>query len=157
MLKRLSWRDAAAGRTLVLCAFTILCLGVVMVHSAVASLGESVAWYSRQDMRHTVFAALAAGVLFLLWRMDYRRVAGGGGFPRLALILFVLSVIAGGLVFVPGIGHAAGGKFRWIRIGPPQFSIGMQPSELIKITMIFFLSCWLTRPGVKVRSWKTFA
>ncbi len=157
MLNRLSWRNASAGRTLVLCAFTLLCLGVVLVHSAVASLGESVAWYSRQDMRHTVFAALAAGALFLVWRIDYRRIAGGGGFPRLALILFLLSVVAGALVFVPGIGHSAGGKFRWIRIGPKQFSLGMQPSELIKITMLFFLSCWLTRPGVKVRSWKTFA
>jgi cell division protein FtsW len=141
---------------LLLCAFTMICLGLVMVFSAVASLDESTDWYKRRDMRQAVFAGIAAIALFLLWRIDYRKLAGTGPFPRWMFALFLLSVVVGALVLVPGIRHEAGGKFRWIKIGPKSFGFRIQPSEIIKVVMVLFLACWLTRPGVKIRSWKTF-
>jgi len=153
----LSLERNASSRGVIVTALGLLALGVVMVHSAVMSVGDSVAWYARVDMRHTLFAVAAAGVLLVGWRMNYRWLAAGRWLPWLALGLLIVSIALGGLVFVPGIGHSVGGKFRWIRIGPPQYSIGLQPSELIKFTLIVFLACWLTRRGEKVRGFWTFA
>jgi cell division protein FtsW len=134
----------------------LLALGVVMVNSAVMNVGESAAWYARVDMRHTIFALMAVGVLLVGWRINYRWLAAGPGLPWLALGLLIVAIVLGGLVYVPGVGHSVGGKFRWIRLGPAQYSIGLQPSELIKFTLIVFLACWLTRRGEKVRSFWTF-
>jgi cell division protein FtsW len=147
----------APGRGVILTAMGLLALGAVMVHSAVMTVGESGAWYARVDMRHTLFAVLAAGVLLVGWRINYRWLAAGPWLPLLALGLLIVAIALGCLVFVPGIGHAVGGKFRWIRLGPRQYSIGLQPSELIKLALIVFLACWLTRRGEKVRNFWTFA
>ncbi len=144
------------GQSLILTALGLLALGVVVVNSAVATVAEQGNWYARVDMRHTMFAALAAVVLFLAWRMDYRWLASGAKVPWPALTLLIIAVGLGFLVFVPGIGHAAGGKFRWIRVGPRQYSIGLQPSEFIKIALVVFLAAWLTRPKVNPKSIPTF-
>jgi cell division protein FtsW len=45
------------------------------------------------------------------------------------------------LVLIPGIGHSVNGSRRWIAIGP----IGIQVSELAKMTMIFYLAGYLVR------------
>ncbi|MBN1555094.1 MAG: FtsW/RodA/SpoVE family cell cycle protein [Phycisphaerae bacterium] len=144
------------GRGVILTALGLLALGVVMVHSAVMSVGESSVWYARVDMRHTLFAVMAAGVLLVGWRMNYRWLGAGPWLPWLSLGLLIVAIGLGCLVFVPGVGHSVGGKFRWIRLGPRQYSIGLQPSELIKLALIVFLACWLTRRGKKVRNFWTF-
>lgn len=157
MARMLPLNDNPAGRGVMLTAAGLLALGTVAVHSAVMNIGPSAAhWYSRVDMRHTAFAALALGVLLMLWRIDYRRLSAGRRVPWPALGLLMVAALLGGLVFVPGVGHAVGGKFRWIRIGPREYSIGLQPSELIKFALIVFLACWLTRRGAKVRNVWTF-
>jgi len=54
--------------------------------------------------------------------------------------LFVfLSLVAMFLVFVPGIGTKIYGASRWITIAGHSF----QPSELLKITSILYLSAWI--------------
>ena len=155
-IKRLALNQNALGQALILTAMGLLAMGVVVVNSAVATVAESGPWYARVDMRHTMFACLATAVLFLAWRINYRWFAAGRKLPWPALGLLIISLGLGVLVFVPGIGHAAGGKFRWIRIGPKQYSIGLQPSELIKIALVIFLAAWLTRPKVNPRKFLTF-
>ena len=140
------------GRSIILTTLGMLALGVVMVHSALASVGEPGAWYARVDVRHTAFAVLAAVVLVMGWRLNYHFLAAGRWAPLPALCLLILAVALGLMVFVPSVGHAMGGKFRWLRLGPRQYSIGFQPSELIKIALVIFLACWLTRPGLNIRN-----
>ena len=147
-------KSNAAGQALVLTTLALLALGVVMVHSAVASVARPGPWYARVDMRHTLFAAAACIVLLLCWRIDYHILSSGRGFPIAAAVLLGLSLLLGVLVFVPGIGHQIGGQYRWIRIGPPGYNIGLQPSELIKLSLVVFLAAWLTRPQVQVRSFR---
>jgi cell division protein FtsW len=61
------------------------------------------------------------------------------------------------LVYVPGIGHVKNGARRWIRIGPGAYSIGFQPSELLKVALVVFLAAWLTREKTDVKSFvRTF-
>ncbi|HAU37153.1 MAG TPA: hypothetical protein DCX07_05490 [Phycisphaerales bacterium] len=158
-MERIPLKDNPTGRGLMLLTLTLLALGVVMVHSALASVAEPGEWYVRVDIRHTIFAALAMIVMLLTWRIDYHWLNKGRRMPYLAgamlAVAIVLSVIV--LLRVPGIAHNMGGKWRWIRIGPPALRIGFQPSELIKVGLVIFLAAWLTSETVNVRSfWKTF-
>lgn len=146
------------ARMLLLVTLAMLALGVVMVHSAVASVRDPGPWYARVDLRHTAFAILAAAILLLGWRLDYRRLAEGGRWPTLPTIALAVALVCGLLVFVPVIGRSVGGYHRWIRIGPGRYAIGFQPSELLKVALVVFLAAWLSRkPPQEIRSFrKTF-
>jgi cell division protein FtsW len=56
--------------------------------------------------------------------------------PMLIVCLFMLLI-----VLIPGIGRSVNGSRRWLALGP----IGIQVSELAKLTMIFYLSGYLVR------------
>jgi len=154
LTERAPGQDTGAGRGLMLTTLALLALGVVMVHSAVATVGQRSAWYARMDIRHMMFAVAAALVLLVAWRINYRVLFSGGRLPLFAGCVLVLSLVCQALVFVPGIGHEVGGQYRWIRIGPAKYSIGFQPSELVKLSLIVFLAAWLSRKTVNVRSFK---
>lgn len=53
------------------------------------------------------------------------------------LVCFLLLL----LVLIPGIGRVVNGSRRWLALGP----IGIQVSELAKLTMIFYMSGYLVR------------
>jgi cell division protein FtsW len=110
----------------------------------------------RVEIRHCIFVAVAALILALGSRINYRFFAWGKLLPWPALILLFIALALGVLVFVPGVGHAMGDRYRWIRIGPDQYSIGLQPSEVIKYSLIIFLSALLSRNEINVRKFSTF-
>jgi len=56
--------------------------------------------------------------------------------PMLLLCLVLLTI-----VLIPGVGRVVNGSRRWLALGP----IGIQVSELAKLTMIFYLSGYLVR------------
>jgi cell division protein FtsW len=156
---RLPLRYNATGQGLLLSSLALLALGVVMVHSAVASVADpGFAWYNRTDVRHTIFATVSALILYTLWLIDYRKLARGPWMPLVPGLILLLGLATGAAILIPSIGRAiggfaVGGKIRWIRWGPFQF----QPSEIIKLALVLFLAAWLTRPEVKTRSfWKVF-
>ena len=153
-LERLPLRRNPTGQGLMLATLALLALGVVMVHSALASVANPGVWYTRVDMRHTAFALLAVLVLAVGWRVDYHRLCAGRVwvFPLVAGAILLIALICGGLVFVKGIGYAVGGCRRWIRIGSGKYCFSFQPSELIKLSLVIFLVAWLTRPKVNPRS-----
>ena len=146
-----------SGGGLTVTTLALLALGVVMVHSALAGVAvPQAAWYARADMRHTLFAVLAAVVLCVSWRFRYHWLAGQR-WPAVAMILLLVAIAAAAVVYVPGFGHRVNGKLRWLRFGPRQYGIGFQPSELLKLALVVFLSAWLSREWVNVRSFpRTF-
>jgi cell division protein FtsW len=162
-LVRLPLGQNITGQGLLLATLGLLCLGVVMVHSAVATVTGPAAhgdgweakladWIKRVDVRHLAYATIAAAVLMSFWRFDVRWLRGRR-FPWAAAILLLVALGLCGLVLVPGIGHAVGGFKRWIPIGPITF----QPSEILKLSLVIFLAAWLTRDAAKPRSFlRTF-
>ncbi|WED43228.1 putative lipid II flippase FtsW [Legionella cardiaca] len=62
--------------------------------------------------------------------------------PLLLVCLLMLLV-----VLIPGIGRVVNGSRRWLAFGP----IGIQVSELAKLTMIFYVSGYLVRQQESVR------
>jgi len=151
-IARVPLRDNPAGHGLLLAALALLAMGVVMVYSASSSVAAEGSWMNRQEGRHLIYAVLAAGVMLLLWRVDYRALAGrkGAGWP--ATVLLVVSLILSLVVMVPGVGTEVNGARRWFRFGSGIFLLSFQPSELVKIALVAFLACWLGREGRKVRS-----
>jgi cell division protein FtsW len=114
----------------------LLMLGVVMVYSASAvyadvRLGDGLFFFKRQ------LAGAILGVCALLFALHL----GHARFGRLAALLLLSVVVLLVALHVPGLGHAAGGARRWLRIGPLQF----QPSELAKIAFVLWLSRSLAR------------
>jgi len=114
----------------------LLMLGVVMVYSASAvyadvRLGDGLFFFKRQ------LVGAVLGVCALLFALHL----GHGRFGRLSALLLLFVVLLLVLLHVPGLGHAAGGARRWLKIGPLQF----QPSELAKIVFVLWLSRSLAR------------
>ena len=99
-----------------------------------------------------MFAALALLVLVVGSRLNYRWLGPGRKFPILAAAALGVAAICAVLVFVPGIGRAVSGYRRWVRFGPPEFQIGFQPSELIKVALVVFLAAYLSRKELNVHS-----
>ncbi|MFB3891912.1 MAG: FtsW/RodA/SpoVE family cell cycle protein [Phycisphaerae bacterium] len=149
----------SAGQGLLLATLALLALGVVMVNSAMARpVGREVAWYSRTDVRHTMYALVSVLVIFTAWRIPYRWL-DGKRFPWPAALLLAAALACAGLLHVvPSLGRAEAGYIRWFKlIHVGSFELTFQPSELVKFALIFFLAAWLGRPGVNPRSFfKTF-
>lgn len=128
--------------------FVLIFFGIIMISSSsvVASLentGRNYSYVFRQVV--SLFFGLLA--MFLTYRVDYRF------WKKNSLWLLVFTIILLILVFVPGIGKSAGGAHRWISI----FGSWFQPSELVKLTFLIYLSAWLESIGDGVKNfWKGF-
>jgi len=141
------------GAVLVLTTLSLMAIGLVVVYSATATVAEPGVWYARSTIRQVLFAGVAALLLLVGGKLDYRWLAARWrGVPIVAAALLAVSIISAVLVYVPGIGHAVGGYRRWIRLGPDQYGIGFQPSELLKLALPIFLAAWLTGRDTAVRS-----
>lgn len=72
---------------------------------------------------------------------------------RLSPLLLIGGIVLLALVLVPGIGRQVNGSTRWIGLGP----VTVQPSELVKVFVVLYLSGYLVRRASEVReTWKGF-
>lgn len=112
----------------------LVCFGLVVVWSAVTNDPDYS--FSRQ------LGGVAAGIIAMavLWRFDYRRLAG---MTRVFLIVNVVLILS---PHIPGLGTDAGmGAQSWIRIG-----MQIQPGEFAKITVILLDASVMARYGGKL-------
>ncbi|NCU41294.1 MAG: putative lipid II flippase FtsW [Candidatus Moranbacteria bacterium] len=124
--------------------FTVLVaviFGLLMITSAAAIYAtlrfEDQYFFLKRQIIFGVLPGFLA--LFLLARIDYHV------WKRWSVVGFIGSLIALGLVFVPGIGTSAYGATRWIDLG----FISFQPSEMAKLAIIIYLAAWLSSKGQK--------
>lgn len=122
-------------RWLLLTAALLALAGLFMVGSAshyiAMSFGKDPTYFL---VRHGAFlamglAAMAGTMALPLHRLDERRVVWGLLGVSLLALLIVLAM------------PSAGGAHRWFRLGP----LGLQPSELAKVTTVVFLAHVLSR------------
>ncbi|NPC81574.1 FtsW/RodA/SpoVE family cell cycle protein, partial [Pyxidicoccus fallax] len=127
---------------LLLCAvFGLVTLGLVMVYSASAvlaqdKLGDSLYFFKRQ----LAAAGMGLVAMAVAMKVGWRKLA------RWAYPLLLTAIVLLVLVAIPGIGHAAGGARRWIRL--PGF--GLQPAEVAKFAWVVYLSYSLAKKREKV-------
>ncbi len=124
--------------------FTVLLtvvFGLLMIASAAAIYAtlrfEDQYFFLKRQIIFGVLPGFLA--LFLLAKIDYHL------WKRWSVVGFIGSLIALGLVFIPGIGTSAYGAARWIDLG----FISFQPSEMAKLAIIIYLAAWLSSKGQK--------
>jgi cell division protein FtsW len=112
----------------------LVVFGLVMLSSA-----SSVVSYSKFGTSYYFFKSQIIGLAIALiayWffsRVDYHI------WRRYALWFLVGSIVALLLVFIPGLSANYGKARSWINI----FGFSLQPSELVKISFLLYLSAWL--------------
>lgn len=114
----------------------LLIIGLMMVASSSVMISTK---YYHQPFHFLIRQAcyLFAGLMVALMiiRTDssfWERIS----MPMLMICLLMLLI-----VLIPGIGRTVNGSRRWLALGP----IGIQVSEMAKLTMIFYLSGYLVR------------
>src|SRR5712664_3393652 len=116
----------------------LLCgAGLVMVTSASVAFAytqhQSAFYYAE---RQAVWMAIGFAGLFLLGRVDYRKLRPLAPAGAVAPVLLML------LVLVPHLGVTVNGARRWFDAGP----LGtFQPSELGKLAFVFYIAHWVDR------------
>lgn len=128
---------------LLIAVMSLVGIGLVMVYSSSAILA-----HDKLDdpfyflKRQSVSAGLGLVAMATAMSLGYRRLA------RLAYPILVVATGLAILVLIPGVGSAAGGAQRWIRL--PGFSL--QPAELLKFAWITYLAYSLAKKREKVAS-----
>jgi cell division protein FtsW len=120
----------------------LVAFGVVMVYSASAVFASQV-FHDGQHflVRQAIYAAVGLLLVIALARLDYHRLRALA-YPMLGGAVLLMLYIA------LGFGHSAGGAARWISVGP----IHIQPAELAKVAMIFWLAYSLSKKADRIRS-----
>ncbi len=96
-------------------------------------------------LRQILIGFLGGGLaFFIVSRIPYQI------WQKLALPIFLATLLLTTLVFAPHIGFLHGGSRRWISLGPLFF----QPSELLKFGFLIYLSSWLASRKEEVSSFK---
>src|SRR6202043_2924009 len=118
------------GSTLALCL-----VGALMVFSASAvTARDQYGNGSHFLLRQLLWLALGLGGMMAVMNLDYRRLRR----PQVIFTAFFGVLVMLGGVFFLDKSHAT---HRWIRLGPAS----LQPSELAKLAVIFYLAWFLER------------
>ena len=113
-----------------------------MVSSVSVVVSYDIYGDSHQFLKDQVVSALIGWVaFFVVSKIDYHF------WKKNALLMMIITLLLLILVFIPGFGFEHGGARRWISVGP----IFFQPSEVIKITFLFYLAAWLSKKGAQVK------
>ncbi len=120
---------------LFLAVLGLLVIGIVMLFSTSAFARSSHGDVYFFIKRQAIWFGIGLFVCTLVALVDYHF------WQRTWWIWFGLALVALALCYFPHIGMRINGSRRWIGLGPVTF----QPSELAKLTAIFFLAAWFTR------------
>lgn len=133
--------------TLFLLTVLTLMIGGFFIFSS-ASLGllaRTQSLFKSVTLNQAVFGLIGGSLaMYINSRIPYRI------WKKFALPIFVLSIVAMLLVFVPDLGFSHGGARRWIDLG----FVNFQPSEIYKIAFVIFFAGWLSNVKNKVKTVK---
>lgn len=123
---------------LVVCGVLVV-FGLIILSSASGPAAYQKFGDNYYYVKHQILYGLLPGLalFFLCFFVDYRF------WKKRAFMFLIISVILLMLVFIPGIGAEYGSAKSWINI----FGYSFQPSELVKLTFIFYLAAWLESRG----------
>jgi cell division protein FtsW len=117
-------------------------IGIVMVYSASSAMAlKKFGADSYFLKKQAVFALAGIVALVVLRHIPYRF------FRPLTYLILLSAVLLLVSIKIPGIGYAAGGAERWIKIG----GISFQPSEFARFAMIIYLAYSLSKKQEKIK------
>ena len=124
----------------------LLGTGLVMVYSSSIALAAASSALDHQShyylLRQAVFMLIGffAGYICFLIPVYF--------WQKIAPTLFIIGVILLIIVLIPGVGKEAGGSQRWIPLG----IINFQPSELVKLFTVMYVSDYVLRKSKQIRT-----
>lgn len=127
---------ALYDRWLMMAVAALIIIGLIMVASS--SIMISMRYYHHSFHFLTrQFCYLCLGIILslIIMRLDSKY------WERWSIFLLLGSLFLLAIVLIPGIGRSVNGSRRWLSIGP----IGIQVSEIVKMTMIFYVAGYLVR------------
>ncbi|MBP8617709.1 MAG: cell division protein FtsW [Candidatus Pacebacteria bacterium] len=137
----------AYSRLLVNLSLILTVLGLIMLTSASAVLGEQqygdVFYFVKRQIIQGVLLGSILAIILARVPLDLIK--------KFSFVLFFLNVIITLLCFIPPF-KVSGSALRWVKIGP----ISFQPSEFLKITYPLFLATFLEKFSLSQRK-KIFA
>jgi len=117
-------------------AIILIAIGIVMIYSASAIYALDTMKDSTYFLkRHLVYLVVGAFLSVLAARVDYQRLR------RFSKPILISALVLLVLVLIPHVGHATGGARRWFKF----LGFSFQPSEYLKIVLIFYLADYLDR------------
>ncbi len=132
---------------LLIVTLILLSLGVIMVLSASApsaftTEGDSYYYFKRQ----AAFALVGVFVMIFVSNVDYK-IYSSKLVANIFIVIALLLLIA---VFIPSVGVTRNDATRWIKLG-----IQFQPSEIMKIALIIFMSSHIASDPSKLKKFWT--
>lgn len=137
-------------KTLIITVIVLVIIGLIAVYSSTSVLASVKAKYADRGgmiyLQKQLFTLLVGSffmVVFMFLSTEKLK--------KLVFPMLIISFIMLFLVFSP-LGVSAGGARRWLRLWPSVF----QPSELVKLAMVFFLAWYMSRSDYDRESFKQF-
>lgn len=132
--------STSIDKALIFAVIVLIIIGLISVYSSTSVLASVKAKYAERGgliyLQKQLFT-LAIGSILMVTFIFFPR----GKLKVLVFPLLIISFIMLVLVFSP-LGVSAGGARRWLKLWPSVF----QPSELVKLAMVFTLAWFLSRP-----------
>ncbi len=123
----------------------LLVVSLLVVYSSVAKMGYSpiMPGTTASHLRgHFIAMFLSVATLLVVYRIDSKF------YRRAATLAYVVSLALTIAAYLPGIGQVTNGAARFINVG----GFGFQPSELLKVATILFLSQQLSARQREIRT-----
>ena len=130
-------------------AFLVICAAVMLTAIGVLEIYAASATRAMEQFgdpyvflrKHVLVAGLCVPLVLLMLAMPCRYLA------RVTLPLYILTLVALSLLFVPALAIKAGLATRWVSI----FGLNFQPAELARLAVIFYLARNLSRPACNLQ------
>lgn len=120
----------------------LVLFGLIMLASASAPLGYERFTDSYYFAKHQFIFGLIPGIagLIVMSRVPYTL------WKKYAWHLLIISIVLLVLVFIPGFSAGIGTANSWVSVAG---IFSLQPSEIVKLTFLFYLAAWLAERGEK--------
>lgn len=122
----------------------LLCIGLVMVSSASSYL--ALTSYNDSNyylIKQLQFAILGVIAMLIISKIDYRV------YKKFSYLFFIISLILLAAVLIPNVGVEVNGATRWLGFGE---TFRFQPSEIVKISLVFAISTYIATNYKKTNS-----
>ncbi len=122
-------------------------IGLIAIAGASSAESLQITGKSTYFLFHQIVYGLFPGVIlaFVLYKLNPEFLR------KNSFWIFVFAVLLTTLVFIPKLGITILGGRRWIRI----FGFSFQPSELLKLAFLIYLSSWLAKQARERNTFKS--